>query len=76
MARKSNELETVELSLDGLTELGAYPMVRPMKAALYFDSVKGFGEWRILISSRADGMLRKARRSDKKIFEIMIKKIR
>jgi hypothetical protein len=78
MARNvnSDELETAELSVDGLTGHGAYAMVQPMNAALYFDTVKGFGEWRILISSRADKMLRKVRRSDKKIFEIMIKKIR
>lgn len=51
-------------------------MVQPMKAALYLDSVKGFGQWRILISSRADKMLRKARRADKRTFEIMIRKIK
>jgi len=75
---ESDALETKpeDLSDDGLTEQGAYPIVQPIKAALYFDSVNGFGEWRILISSRADKMLRKARRADKRVFEIMIKKIK
>ncbi|KAG1854856.1 hypothetical protein DFJ58DRAFT_727835 [Suillus subalutaceus] len=35
------------------TEQSAYPMVQPMKAALYFDNANRFGEWRILISTEA-----------------------
>ncbi|KAI1785420.1 hypothetical protein LXA43DRAFT_132940 [Ganoderma leucocontextum] len=55
---------------------GAFPLVQPMKAALYFDSAKGFGEWRILISTRADRDLRQARRRDAKLFQIFVKKIK
>lgn len=54
----------------------AFPMVQPMKAALYFDSADGFGDWRILISTRADRNLREAKRSDQKLFRIIIKKIK
>lgn len=54
----------------------AYPIVQPMKAALYFDSAEGFGEWRILISTRADGHLRQARRKNRTLFDIIIKKIK
>jgi len=54
----------------------AYPMVQPMKAALYFDSAEGFGEWRILISTRADRHLREARRNDANSFKIFLKKIK
>ena len=54
----------------------ALPPVLPMKAALYFDSADGFGEWRILISTRADRDLRQARRRDAKTFAIFIKKIK
>jgi hypothetical protein len=71
--------ETVDLwTLDDPSELeqGAYPIVQPMKAALYFDSVKGFGEWNILVSSRADKMLRKVRKDDATTFKIIIKKIK
>ncbi|RXW22210.1 hypothetical protein EST38_g3633 [Candolleomyces aberdarensis] len=53
----------------------AYPCIQPMKAALYFESASGFGDWHILISSRADRDLRGARRSDAKFFEIILKKI-
>ncbi|KAJ2926880.1 hypothetical protein H1R20_g10209, partial [Candolleomyces eurysporus] len=53
----------------------AYPSVQPMKAALYFESAPGLGEWRILISTRADRELRKARRGDTKFFKSVIKKI-
>ncbi|KAI0716097.1 hypothetical protein C8T65DRAFT_606293 [Cerioporus squamosus] len=54
----------------------ALPPVLPMKAALYFDSADGFGEWRILISARADRDLRQARRRDAKTFAIFVKKIK
>ncbi|KAG6919462.1 hypothetical protein DXG01_005721 [Tephrocybe rancida] len=54
----------------------AYPMVQPMKSALHFNSAEGFGEWRILISTRADGDLREARRKDRKTFTIIVKKIK
>ncbi|PIL29959.1 hypothetical protein GSI_07870 [Ganoderma sinense ZZ0214-1] len=55
---------------------GAFPLVQPMKAALYFDSAKGFGQWRVLISTRADQDLRQARRRDAKLFQIFVKKIK
>ncbi|KAG2132368.1 hypothetical protein DEU56DRAFT_981701 [Suillus clintonianus] len=58
------------------TEPSAYPMVQPMKAALYFDDADGFGEWRILISTEAYKHLREHRRADKKIFKIIYKKIK
>ena len=54
---------------------GAYPMVQPMKAALYFDNADKFGEWRILISTEAGRNLREFRRTDRKIFKIIFKKI-
>ncbi|KNZ80017.1 TPR and ankyrin repeat-containing protein 1 [Termitomyces sp. J132] len=54
----------------------AYPLVQPMKSALHFNSVVGFGEWRILISTRADRDLREGRRRDPKTFKITVKKIR
>jgi hypothetical protein len=54
----------------------AYPMVQPMKAALYFDSAEGFGEWRILMSTKAEKSLREARRHDANVFKIIIKKIK
>ena len=46
------------------------------RSAHYFDSVEGFGEWVIYISTAADGHLRQYRRKDKKIFGIIVKKIR
>jgi hypothetical protein len=54
----------------------AYPQVQPMKAALYFDSVEGFGQWRILISGRADRHLRETRKKDTNLFRITLKKIK
>ncbi|KAI0369978.1 hypothetical protein BV20DRAFT_945276 [Pilatotrama ljubarskyi] len=54
----------------------AYPLVQPMRAALYFDSADGFGEWRVLISARADRDLRQARNKSPKLFKIIVKKIK
>ncbi|THG96062.1 hypothetical protein EW026_g5704 [Hermanssonia centrifuga] len=54
----------------------AFPFIQPMKAALYFESVEGFGEWRILISTRADRNIREAKKKDSKLFRIIMKKIR
>jgi hypothetical protein len=54
----------------------AYPQVQPMKAALYFDNADGFGQWRILISGRADRNLRESRKKDTNLFRITLKKIK
>ncbi|KAH9022666.1 P-loop containing nucleoside triphosphate hydrolase protein [Lactarius hengduanensis] len=54
----------------------AYPQVQPMKAALYFDSVEGFGHWQILISGRADRNLREMTKKDRNLFRITLKKIK
>jgi hypothetical protein len=54
----------------------AYPQVQPMKAALYFDNADGFGQWRVLISGRADRNLREARKKDTNLFRITLKKIK
>ncbi|KIJ59800.1 hypothetical protein HYDPIDRAFT_32789 [Hydnomerulius pinastri MD-312] len=54
----------------------AYPMVQPMKAALYFDNAEGFGEWRILISTDATKKLRELTKSDGKKCAIVVKKIK
>ncbi|KAF8895020.1 hypothetical protein CPB84DRAFT_1782432 [Gymnopilus junonius] len=69
-------IEIQEAKSSTTTMPPAFPMVQPMKAALYFDSAEGFGEWRILISTRADRDLREARRKDAKFFKIVIKKIK
>lgn len=57
-------------------EINHPPFVQPLRPALYFDNANGFGEWQILISTRASRDLRDARRKDAKIFDIYIKKIK
>ncbi|EIN13316.1 P-loop containing nucleoside triphosphate hydrolase protein [Punctularia strigosozonata HHB-11173 SS5] len=71
----SPELSRKNLESESETP-AAYPMVQPMKAALYFDSVEGFGEWRILVSTRADKKLRETRKKDRETFRIIVKKIK
>lgn len=73
VAPEVSSIEDVESSTN---RPNAYPMVQPMKAALYFDNADGFGEWRILISTEAYKNLREFRRADEKIFKIIVKKIK
>ncbi|KAF9067282.1 hypothetical protein BDP27DRAFT_1328979 [Rhodocollybia butyracea] len=54
----------------------AYPRIQPMKSALHFDSIAGFGEWRIFISANADNELRSRRKKDRTSFDIIVKKIK
>ncbi|KAI0809044.1 hypothetical protein BC629DRAFT_1437282 [Irpex lacteus] len=49
---------------------------RLLKPLLDFDLVEGFGDWHILLSSRAQRDLRDARRRDAKRFIIYVKKMR
>jgi hypothetical protein len=57
-------------------ENSAFPFVLPMKAALHFDGAVGFGEWRLLLSTRAIQDLREARRTNKGAFKIIVKKLK
>ena len=54
----------------------AFPTIQPMKAALYFDDIEGFGEWSILLSTRAQKDLRDVKRADGAMFRIVMKKIK
>lgn len=54
----------------------AFPTIQPMKAALYFDDVQGFGEWSILLSTRGQKDFRDYKRADGAIFRIIMKKIK
>ena len=66
------------LGLDGTTHSPptAHSYVQPVKASLYFDSVQGFGEWRIIISTAADADLRRMRKKSPELFQITLKKIK
>lgn len=78
----SQSVETGEMSSGMLQaettvqDITVHPYVQPAKAALYFDSVQGFGEWRILISTAADANLRQTRKRSPELFRITIKKIK
>jgi hypothetical protein len=50
--------------------------MQSIKAALYFENVEGFGEWRILLSTRARKYLRGAKRGNGVMFEIVVKKMK
>ena len=54
----------------------AFPMIQPMKAALYFDDIEGFGEWSVLLSTRAQKDLRDYKRADGAMFRIIMKKMK
>jgi len=44
-------------------------------SALYFANAPGFGQWRLLISGRADRDLRQFRSRDANMYKIIIKKL-
>lgn len=51
--------------------------INPTSASQYFDDgVEGFGQWKILLSTRCERDLRKFKRADAKRFGIIQKKIR
>ncbi|KAK0475066.1 P-loop containing nucleoside triphosphate hydrolase protein [Armillaria novae-zelandiae] len=54
----------------------AYPMVQPMKSALYFDTAEGFGDWIVIISTNADIFLRSTHKKDLSTFNLAVKKIK
>ncbi|KAF9650756.1 hypothetical protein BDM02DRAFT_3267781 [Thelephora ganbajun] len=60
----------------GITTAPSESTNRLIKAALYFENVEGFGEWRILLSTRAQKYLRETRRGNVVVFEIVVKKIK
>jgi hypothetical protein len=79
IAKEGNALlgNPSDQSVDTPEEIpAAYPQVQPMKAALYFDSAEGFGQWRIFVSGRADRNLRETRKKDANLFRITLKKIK
>jgi hypothetical protein len=71
---KTAETRAVE-SPYGKDSAIAYPMVQPMKAALYFDNAKGFGDWRILVSTAAIKDLRANRKKNPELCKIILKKM-
>ena len=54
----------------------AFPMIRPMKTTLYLDEIEGFGEWSILLSTRAQKDLRDVKGADGTMFRIVMRKIK
>lgn len=54
----------------------ASSMIQLMKAAIYFDNIEGFGEWSILLSTRAQQDLRDIRHEDRETFLMVMKKIK
>ena len=51
-------------------------VVQLTKTALYLDEIEEFGEWSILLSTRAQTDLRDIRRTDFGMFRIVMKKIK
>jgi len=60
----------------GVATVPPESIIQPIKAALYFENVEGFGEWRILLSTKAQKYLREVRRGNGAMFGIVVKKIK
>ncbi|CUA74878.1 TPR and ankyrin repeat-containing protein 1 [Rhizoctonia solani] len=54
---------------------GAFPHIRPLAAAKYFDEGSALGAWSIIISGRAINDLRQMRKGDRHVFTMVEKKI-
>ncbi|CAE6459263.1 unnamed protein product, partial [Rhizoctonia solani] len=54
---------------------GAFPHIRPLAAAKYFDEGSALGAWSIIISGRAINDLRQMRKGDSHVFSMVEKKI-
>lgn len=65
-----------QLEDQGITTASSESIIQPIKATLYFENVEGFGEWRILLATRAQKYLREVRRGDGAMFGIVVKKIK
>lgn len=60
-----------------LEELGITAVestTKPIRASLHFDNVEGFGEWRILLSTKAQKYLREVRNNA--IFEVVMERMK
>jgi hypothetical protein len=54
---------------------GAYPHIRPLAAAKYFDEGNGLGAWNVIVSGRAINDLRQMQKRDSHVFAMVHKKI-
>ena len=72
---KSSYAKVAQLSGEDQERNLSVTLIQPMKNSVYFDSVEGFGEWPILLSSTAMRDLRGIGK-DGAMFEATIKKIK
>ncbi|KAG8719695.1 hypothetical protein FRC08_002227 [Ceratobasidium sp. 394] len=68
----SNNVNTSTTSAPGL---GAFPHIRPLGAAKYFDNASELGAWPVVVSGRAVAHLRQIQKGDNHVFRMVRKKI-
>ncbi|KAG8732236.1 hypothetical protein FRC11_014976 [Ceratobasidium sp. 423] len=73
--RLNNALEGDGTGAATEPEVGAYPHIRPLAAAKYFDEGTGLGAWNIIVSGRAVKDLRHIQKGDSHVFGMVYKKI-
>jgi len=59
-----------------LEDLSPESIIQPIKATLHFENVEGFGEWRILLSTKTQKYMRRVKRGNGVMFEIVVKKMK
>ncbi|KAG9097516.1 hypothetical protein FRC06_007474, partial [Ceratobasidium sp. 370] len=67
----SNDTNTVTAAPDP----GAFPHIRPLGAAKYFDNASELGAWPVVVSGRAVTHLRQIQKGDNHVFRMVRKKI-
>ncbi|KDN37502.1 hypothetical protein RSAG8_10101, partial [Rhizoctonia solani AG-8 WAC10335] len=75
LAPEPNTLVEDKTSTVAESEVGAYPHIRPLAAAKYFDEGTGLGAWNIIISGRAVKDLRHIQKDGSHVFGMVYKKI-
>ena len=76
--RRPRVSDTFKRQIEDLGAATVFPesTIQSIKAPLYFDDVEGFGEWRILLSTKAQKYLRGVRRRPGAMLKIVAKKIK
>lgn len=56
-------------------DMSAFPHIRPLGAAKYFENSSELGPWPVIVSGRAVGHLRQMQKGDSHVFAMVRKKI-
>ncbi|KAG9101942.1 hypothetical protein FS749_001473 [Ceratobasidium sp. UAMH 11750] len=71
----TSESNNTNISTTSAPDPGAFPHIRPLGAAKYFDNASELGAWPVVVSGRAVAHLRQIQKGDNHVFRMVRKKI-